>query len=223
MVSVKFGPIVSDARGSIGGTTFSRSRAGAFARSRRKGVFSQTNLRSSWAANMSYQYDYWLNHTPQADREDWNTLGDNTTFTNALGVEYHPSGWNLFLRTNSLALFFGLAHASLAPASATQAHFEVSYSWHEGNQLIVATRAAGPPFNSAYIFHCGHPLPQTINYSRGPHLFSKMILYGDLGAGADLSISGVYATGDRVFIRDRLRDQSGELSAPFWTIFDCEV
>lgn len=219
----KFGPIVSDARGKLGGTVFSRCRSGAFARKLTIPVFNQTNLRSAWNANMGYIYQYWLNDIPTSDRDDWNTLGDNTTFTNALGEEYHPSGWNLFLRTNSLADYYGLAFAALAPGNANQAHFEVTYAWNEGNQWILATRAAGPPLNSHYIFHSSVALPQTIHYCQGPYIWSDAIAYGDLGVGQLIAPAGTYKTGDRVFIRDRLRDQSGELSAPFITLFDCEV
>ena len=222
MAIIKFGPIVTGARGSVGGTTFSRSRGGAFIRQRVKPVFSLTSARLSWAIAMSTVWDRWLNQATAAQRADWNTLGDNTNFTNALGDTYHPSGWNLYLRTNSLAVYWIHSYVNAAPGSATTAHFVPTFEWDDvAKQITVAAWPGGGQF-SRYFCHFSPALRPTV-YSYRAHFVYQAYL-STFAAWPDVAVTpaNMYATGDRVFIRDRIRDTTGEVSAPYYTILDCE-
>lgn len=215
-----YGPLISDARGKIGGTVFTRCRSGAFARINRVPVFNQTNRRSAWASAMTYVYINWLNGLSPAQRAGWNTLGDNTTFTNGLGANYHPSGWNLFLRYNAVRMYFKGTYRKTAPGAAVGPHFAVTYT------------TPGPPYTIHAQVHASYQDLDLIAFwatkGRPPtqYSFSGTYLLDYYNTGAVLKanpteiFSHVYDSGDRVFLRDRNIAYDGSLSAPYFQIVD---
>lgn len=220
MALVKFGPVVSDVRGSIGGTVFSRSRAGAFARIRTKPVFTPTTSRTHWQSAMAYVYAYWHDTMTNAKRIAWNTLGDNTDFTNALGDVYHPSGYNLFLRMNSLARLGAMGLQDTAPPVATGAHYPITYTVIAGPTIqgeMIDTPAA---LHEVY-FWLSLPQPFTVYSYTGPFFafFHKSSAVLHAGAYTLFSTPNV-VNNRRYFIRDRGVYGTGQVSAAYYQHID---
>jgi len=102
MALVMLGGGVTDIRGSIAGTTFSRSAAGNYARSRKKPVNPRSALQTLRRANVGYLTKYWSNTLTEQERTDWRAYAAGTTWTNKLGQSIAISGLSAFLRLNAL-------------------------------------------------------------------------------------------------------------------------
>ena len=123
MANVKFGGGVTDIRGSIGGTTFSRGAGGAMARQRTKGVNVRSALQLSRRSIMSMLTSYWGTTLTAAQRTAWGVYAAGTNFTNKVGDTIQVSGLDVFIRTNTLRF---AASQTILAAAPTAAGFSVA-------------------------------------------------------------------------------------------------
>ena len=117
MALIRFGGGVVDARGSVAGNTFTRSKAGAVLRCRRKPINpkSATQLRSRAYATQCTQA--WSGTLTAAQRAAWDAYAVNTSWTNKLGESINIGGLAAFLRLNCLLLLAGEALRPAAPTA----------------------------------------------------------------------------------------------------------
>lgn len=92
-------PIISDARGSLGGTTFARNRAGVYTRARVAPTQPRTNSQQENRAAFATLTQSWRTLT-QEQIAGWNTLAIGVTLTDTLGKNYTPSGMQLYISCN---------------------------------------------------------------------------------------------------------------------------
>lgn len=118
MAVVILGNLVGQARGSIGGVTFSNSRAGPFVRSRVGPLRRTTNRHAIARSDFSLAAHYWRAELTNNQREAWNELADRTPFKNSLGLKMYLSGFALFMRNNILRPVLGLSYIATAPDQA---------------------------------------------------------------------------------------------------------
>ena len=102
MAVVLLGGGVADMRGSIGGTTFSRSKAGNYARNRTKPVNPKSALQNARRANVAFLSTYWSKTLTEQQRTDWRAYAAGTTWINKLGQTIENNGLSAFLRLNAL-------------------------------------------------------------------------------------------------------------------------
>jgi hypothetical protein len=121
MANIKLGGGVTDIRGSIGGTTFSRGPAGAIARQRVKVINPRSALQVARRAVASSLAQHWSQDLDAGERADWNAYAAATDFTNKVGDTIQISGLACFVRLNSLRMLMGLAVQETAPLSAGMA------------------------------------------------------------------------------------------------------
>lgn len=220
MAIIKYGPLASEVRGSIGGTTFSRSRAGAYVRKRTKPVFSNTKRRTPWLSRMPYVYHYWLNVLTDEQRQSWNTMGDNTEWTNALGETYHPSGYNLWLRAQTLLLEAESAIQATCPGQATGTHYPITYT-HVAGDDVYAEMQDAPALAHKVLFWASYPLPWTVYSHRGPYPQSTWKTSAALHAAPVKIFDSVAGHPDvRYFIRDRAVYDTAHISAAYFDSLD---
>lgn len=168
MAIYKPGPIVSDIRGSIGGTTFGRNRAGLFARRRVSPTNPNTPLQQEIRSQFAVSTNNWRTLLTQAQRDGWNDLGTTTIFKNAIGEDYNPSGIQLYVRTSMMQQVTDQPLVTTAPPTAVYAlgDWLVEYLVLTG---IVVTSATGetaePGFFSVQI---SLPLSAGISFYKGP-------------------------------------------------------
>jgi hypothetical protein len=221
MAIIKCGPIVASIRGSIGGVTFSQSRAGPFARGRHKPADTTTNRRDTYRSQMAYIWTCWKNIATQGERDAWETLGQATTFYNALGEHYHPTGYNLFLRSNAILTEATVAIQYTAPATAIADYYPVIYSWGI-NSWIYGEVPTAPAASTHYLFKLGKPCPPTKTYYRGPYKTSNIADF-DSGSTGPKAIFQIYAYLDptqRSFIVSRTYKITGEVSAKYYQFLE---
>ena len=120
MANLKYGGGVTDIRGSIGGTTFTRGASGAVARQRVKGINRATPLQSARRAMVSALSQQWSKTLTPPERTDWNNYAAATNFLNKVGDTIQISGLACFIRSNTLRRMAGLAVTALAPTTPGQ-------------------------------------------------------------------------------------------------------
>lgn len=107
MANIMWSALVAEARGSIGGVTFSRGAGGAIARNRTRPINPRSNLQEIRRGNAAYIARYW-SHTLTVDqRADWEAYTAGTSWTNKLGQSISIGANAAFLRLNTLLLILG--------------------------------------------------------------------------------------------------------------------
>jgi hypothetical protein len=114
---VKYGPLVEEVSGTVGGVTFARVKDQKAVRGWRaptnKRRTLQINRRQDFAASSSR----WFETLTTVQRTGWDTYAATRTFTNSLGEDYTISGFNTYVQLNALESLFQDTFVDTAPAS----------------------------------------------------------------------------------------------------------
>ena len=100
MALIKFGIVVVDARGKLGGHVFTKTRSGATLRTKVTPTNPRSTAQQSARALLGLLSAQWRTLT-EAQREAWNAAVPNWSKTNIFGDSYNNSGKNLFVRLNT--------------------------------------------------------------------------------------------------------------------------
>lgn len=106
MATIKFGGAITDARGSIAGTVFSRNKGGSYMRQRVKPTNPNTPAQAGTRGLFGTLQAAWRDLT-EAERDSWAAAAPNYPVVNRLGdaIEYTPL--QLFTRCNMVVLSAG--------------------------------------------------------------------------------------------------------------------
>ncbi len=106
MSKIKWGAIVVDGRGKLGGHVFTKTRSGAAMRTKVTPVNPQSSAQAAARSRLGGNSMAWGSLT-EAQRESWNSLASETGKTNVFGDQYFPTGKNLFTSVNNNLLMIG--------------------------------------------------------------------------------------------------------------------
>ena len=115
MATIKLGAAISDIRGSIGGTVFSRNGGGAYAKARIKGTNPNTAPQQMVRAIISSMFAAWTLLTG-AVRTGWANYAANVSMINRLGDVINLSGYNMYTRSRALFEMIGATMPATAPS-----------------------------------------------------------------------------------------------------------
>jgi len=115
MANIRFGAMIADARGKLGGVTFTRSGAGSVARTTVKCTNPRSARQGDVRSRLSHLAKYWSATLEAADRAAWRDYALNTSWTNRVGTAANVSGMSAFIRLNSLRLQASLVILDTAP------------------------------------------------------------------------------------------------------------
>lgn len=115
MSKIKWGAIVVDGRGKLGGHVFTKTRSGATMRTKVTPVNPQSPAQAAARSRLGSQSQAWRGLTEE-QRIAWNDLAQRTAKTNIFGDQYFPTGKNLFTGLNSNLMLIGEIPISNAPA-----------------------------------------------------------------------------------------------------------
>lgn len=116
MAVIKLGPMISDIRGSIGGTTFARGPAGIYARGRVKPVDPSSPRQQAVRNAVAYCQAYWRSTLTQIQRDSWDHLGTVSGIQGSLGEKIRLTGAQAFIRTNAIVRLAGGTIVDAAPS-----------------------------------------------------------------------------------------------------------
>lgn len=113
-MKIKFGSIVADGRGKIGGHVASKNRAGAYLRTKVTPVNPRSASQVGARQRMATLAIAWRGITA-AQRTAWNAAVGAFTGTDIFGDLRKPTGFNLFVRLNANLALIGVAQISNPP------------------------------------------------------------------------------------------------------------
>lgn len=117
MAKILFGAGVGDARGSIGSMTFTRGRNGPVIRTKVSPVQPRSAAVMNIRAFFATLSKAWTFILTDAQRAAWMALAAITTYTNAFGNTYHPTGLQLYQGCNRNLQLTGTATIDDAPSN----------------------------------------------------------------------------------------------------------
>jgi hypothetical protein len=217
-MKVSYGAGISIASGSMGGSTASRNRYGAYWRSKvmpvNPGSTQQTNQRSYFSELASK----WM-LLSSAVRADWQTYANNTAVVDALGATIHLTGQNWYVGANSLRKLAGLAEVSAAPTLFGRPAVTLpTLTVTAGDPISVAFTATDPwataTGGALLIFASDSKSPST-NYCKGPFRYAGKIAGSATPPTSPATVPApfVYAEGQRVYWRAVALTADGRYSA----------
>lgn len=99
MAKIKFGAMMTDASGKLGGQVFAKNRGGAYIRTKTTPLNPQTTAQMSIRGIFASISSSWSQLT-EANRQTWNNFVSDYARTDVFGDLRNPSGKNLFQRLN---------------------------------------------------------------------------------------------------------------------------
>ena len=221
MALVKLGGLISDIRGSVGGSVFSRNKSGAIVRQRTTPINPKTARQSAARSVMATVSALWRTGTTAAQKAAWEIYAANVPAKNKLGEVIRNSGFNHFVKSNGVILNAGLTAISHAPAVFTLPGEDATFA-------IVASTAAQTlacTFDdtadwcdldgAALIVQQGIPVSESISYFDGPWR-SAGIIEGDSQAppstGETVPAGFIFSSGQQIFARAKILLDDGRVS-----------
>lgn len=231
------GPAISSASGSIGGTTFSRNRFGAYTRRRSNPVDPNTNRQQAVKTNFGLLSTQWSLVLTPAEREDWDQYGANVPRVDSLGQTHFLSGVQWFIGLNTIRMQAGLGVQTAAPTTFNRGQMPALVSIYgpsdsisspvEGSYLNL--QDGSPVLNLQFdqpvssdvdlTIALGRPQNPTVNFYKAPWRYWRTpqgddIAQFSLSAGVLDPLPYNYSEGQAVFVRLRLVYPDGRYTPP---------
>jgi len=174
MALVKYGNGIIQMSGSIAGNTYGRNRYGNYSRARTKPVNPNSAQQQAVRAAVSDAVSRWAATLTAAQRTAWNLYADSVSMLNRLGESVNLSGFNHYVRSNSLLIRDGKTPVDAGPTTFTlpeaDGNFAVTIS--EATQLISVAfddTKAWCDLDDAFMFvFMGSPQNAQRNFFAGP-------------------------------------------------------
>lgn len=220
MALIKFGGGVTQASGSIGGTTYARNRFGNYSRSRTKPVNPQSAGQGVIRSSLAYLSQYWSAILTDEERGQWNTYAAAVPGLNRLGESVYYTGFNQFLRSNIPNLQAGGSVIDAGPTTLTLPETDptMTAAFTATDQKISIAFDDSLPWASEVgakmLIFQGQPQNATRNFFKGPWKYAGKIISTDV---SPLEIDAVYpiVAGQKIWVYGRIQRADGRLSSPF--------
>jgi hypothetical protein len=142
---IKFGQIISEARGSIAGMVFSRNHSGSYIRQKVTPVNPSNPAQTLVRTYLTQLSQDWRDLTA-AQKLQWNTQSVAFAKTDIFGDKQTPSGYNLYMSLNLNILNVGGTPISIPPVLEDSFNFtSLSVAISEGGGTATLTYAAAIP------------------------------------------------------------------------------
>ncbi len=205
--------------GSIGGTTWSHNRFGAYKRNRSVPVNPNTSRQVAVRNAVRTLTINWEIVLTQAQRNAWDLYGQNVSWVNKLGRAVFLTGLNHYVRCNTPRLMNGIASIDAAPTlfNIGAAESDLAVTASEATQdLTITGNDAGSWIGEAdawQFFFMGAPQNSGIKFFGGPY----RQVTATPGAGPPpfpvvIAAAFPFVEGQRIWVRSRIARGDGRLS-----------
>lgn len=207
--------------GSIGGTTYSRNRYGAYRRNRSMPVNPNTDRQVGVRTILRNLAIYWGQTLTQLQRDAWNVYAANVPWINRLGQVVYLTGEAHFIRSNSARLAAGALEVDDAPVVFDLAMAPETFTptASEATQQISLAFDNTEPWatedDGHLILSMGLPRDASIAFFNGPwRLAGKIDGDGTTPptSPALIAVPWPVAEGQRLWVRARATRADGRLS-----------
>lgn len=205
--------------GSIGGTTWSHNRFGAYKRNRSVPVNPNTARQVAVRNAVRSISIAWDETLSQAQRDAWNVYAANVTWLNKLGQSTNLTGLNHFVRCNTPRVMNAIARVDAAPTQfdLATAELELAVTASEATQDLTINGAAGAAWvgeaDAWQFMFMGLPQNGGIGFFGGPYRQVTAVP----GAGPPpfpvvIAAAFPFVENQRVWVRTRIARGDGRLS-----------
>jgi len=224
MALIKFGGGVVQMSGSIAGNTFARNRYGNYSRARTKPTNPNSLAQQAVRAAMALMTVAWSQTLTAAQRAAWNLYGNSVAMNNRLGESMKLTGFNHFIRSNSVLARFGGTLVAPGPVifelPETDPTFAITAS--EAAQQISCAFDNGLDWaneNGAFIyFYQGAPQNGQRNFFDGPWKYLGGVggvFEAPPASPALFTPKFAFAEGQHLWVYARIFRADGRISTPF--------
>ena len=219
-MKMKFGAIVVDGRGKIGGHVASKNRAGAYLRTKVTPVNPNTSYQVLARQRLSTLATAW-SALGDAPRLAWNNATDLWKSTNIFGDLKHPSGFNLFQRLNNNLAQVGVAQINTPPLPTTIGAW-TTFSFVPDNTGTMVLTFLPTPVPAGYAVLIDGTAPCSPGLSNANARFRRVTSLA-AAAATGVNIQAAYVAkfgsiapvGDRIFLRAKyINIATGQVGLP---------
>lgn len=227
MAIIQFGGGVAEARGSVGGTVFSRNKAGAYMRNRvtpvNPGSSFQQNVRFAVATLASR----WVEILTPAQRAAWETYSANVLLPNSLGQPRDVGGIAMYIRSNAPRVAFPYMTPVFVDDAPTI--FDLG-TFTQPDNLVFSeaaqtlsmgfdnTDAWANESGAAMMVYIGGPQNPSKQFYKGPYRFGEAILGDDTTAPTSpesINSPFPFVAGQNMYARVNVTRLDGRLASSF--------
>jgi hypothetical protein len=222
---IKFGGIIAEARGTLGGTVFSRNGSGAIARAWTKPVNPNTGPMQRAKNFFSAASAHWnAGVMTEAQRTAWRTYAAGVKWLNKLGETIILNGNSVFIQSGIARLTAGLTVLLDGPTTLTQASADETFTVvaDEANQELSIsfddTREWDITDGGAMTLFMGQPQNAGSLSFSGPYTLAGSILgQTSVPLTSPQTIAAPFAVveGQRITVRARICEIDGRVSKYF--------
>lgn len=220
-MKIKFGSLVTDGRGKIGGHVASKNRGGAYLRTKVTPSNPQTVAQSLVRGILTFFAQAWRSLT-EAQRTAWNEAVDSFTSTDIFGDIKKPSGENLYVKLNA-----NLAEAQLPSINTPPLPAEVippgpssGAAAQTGQSFDVNFQTSPVPANTRFIVKATEQMSPGINYMKGRYRTVQILQTGNASpfdiSAAYIAKFGALVAGQKIGIEiTPINETTGQKGASF--------
>lgn len=171
MAKIKFGMMMTDARGKLGGQVFSKNRAGAYVRTKVTPVNPQTALQQEGRELLGSLSQAW-GTLQQNEVDAWNQAVDEWKTTDVFGDIKKPTGKNLFVKLNMVRnRYFPTAGILLSPPvkQALEIYVPESVSFTQSGPDILITMNEQLGVGEHFLVRFTPPLSRGISFVKNKY------------------------------------------------------
>jgi hypothetical protein len=164
MALIQFSSIVSGARNSVGGQTYSQNKGGAYVKSKPLPTQPRTAAQRQVRANFATNSKAWSGVLSDAQRSAWTFFAQANPYTNIFGASKILSGIAMSMKLNQVLAQIGVAYLEDAPSDLSVPTLaevtSLSSIWSTGTitTLSLATAAQSTVAGARYYVFATKPL-----------------------------------------------------------------
>jgi hypothetical protein len=219
-MKVKFGALVVDGRGKIGGHVMSKNRSGPYMRTKVTPVNPRTPFQVLARQRLATLAAAWSSLTP-GYRLAWNSAVDLWKSTDIFGDLKNPSGFNLFIRLNDNLAQINVAQINTPPLPAAIGAWTTFSFIPDNTDTMVLTFLPTPvPTGFAVLIDGTAPCSPGISnanarFRRITFLPATSATGIDIKAAYDTKFGAIAPIGDKVFLRAKyINIATGQTGGP---------
>lgn len=221
-------PVYSQASGSIAGIVYSHNRFGMYTRARSLPTNPNTSRQQAVRAALGDLAQHWANTLTAAQRADWEAYAAQVTMLNKLGDPVYLTGFQHYIRSNTVILQCGLTRVDAGPnvlslpgtdptaaASFSEAAGVLSIAFDTNLEWVSED-------NAAFAVLQGIAYPGAAGYVNGPSRFADSIDGDSITPPTSpqtFEESYPIVEGQKVRCQFRIIRADGRVSMPFWSTF----
>jgi len=205
-MKIKFGSIVTEGRGKIGGHVASKNRSGAYLRTKVTPVNKQSTAQMSVRSRLSDIASAWRSLT-EAQRESWNSAVSDYAKTDIFGDTKNPTGSQLYQQLNNNLVNIGEAmiDTPLSPAAISNMD-SIALAVAAGAGTMVLTYSPVIPATEKFIIRATPAVSAGVSFVKSEY---RQIMVADSADVSPLSLATAYvetlgaigAAGSKIFVQ----------------------